>query len=232
MVFGYATGFEARLDLSALNGNNGFRLDGLGAFDHSGYSVSGAGDINGDGVDDLIIGAPEVSVATGSFRAGQSYVVFGSKSGFPASPDLAALDGTNGFVLEGGAEYQAIGFSVSAAGDVNGDGIDDVIIGAIGAGPNGKPGAGRSYLVFGSNSGFAASLRLRDLDGSNGFAIDGISPSDYSGSSVSAAGDVNGDEIDDLTSCSGRAQSFPQLSSCPPSTAATASLSVDSRAMA
>ena len=62
----------------------------------SGISVAGAGDVNGDGIDDLIIGAPDAVS-----DAGESYVVFGSAAGFGASLDLAALDGTNGFRLDG-----------------------------------------------------------------------------------------------------------------------------------
>ncbi len=57
MVFGRDTGFDAALELSELDGSNGFVLNGIDEYDRSGRSVSGAGDINGDGIDDLIIGA-------------------------------------------------------------------------------------------------------------------------------------------------------------------------------
>ena len=93
MVFGSAAGFAASLDLAALDGTNGFRLDGIDADDRSGVSVAGAGDVNGDGIDDLIIGAPGADPG-GRYYAGESYVVFGSAAGFAASLDLAALDGS------------------------------------------------------------------------------------------------------------------------------------------
>ncbi len=75
MVFGRDTGFDAALELSELDGSNGFVLNGIDEGDFSGYSVSGAGDINGDGIDDLIIGAPYAD-PNGSY-SGESYVVFG-----------------------------------------------------------------------------------------------------------------------------------------------------------
>jgi Ca2+-binding RTX toxin-like protein len=197
VVFGSKSGFGASFNLSALNGSNGFAINGIAANDYSGRSVSSAGDVNGDGIDDLIIGAPFAS-RNGIFSAGQSYVVFGSNSGFGASFNLSTLNGSNGFAINGIATYDQSGNSVSSAGDVNGDGIDDLIIGAFGASRNGIIAAGQSYVVFGSNSGFAAGLDLSTLNGSNGFAINGIAADDVSGFSVSSAGDVNGDGFDDL----------------------------------
>ena len=197
MVFGAAGGFAPSLSLAALDGTNGFRLDGIDADDRSGNSVSSAGDVNGDGYDDLIIGAFDAD-PNGNSRAGESYVVFGAAGGFTPSLSLGALDGTNGFRIDGVDATDLSGTSVSGAGDVNGDGIDDIIIGAQRADPNGNNGAGESYVVFGTAGGFAPSLSLATLDGSNGFRIDGIDAGDESGSRVSAAGDVNGDGFDDL----------------------------------
>ena len=187
--------FGSTFNLSELNGSNGFAINGIGVFAQSGWSVSSAGDVNGDGFDDLIIGAPTVA-PNGIPNAGQSYVVFGSNSGFGAGLDLSTLDGSNGFAINGIANYFS-GRSVSSAGDVNGDGFDDLIIGATAADPNGI-GSGQSYVVFGRNSGLDASFNLSTLDGSNGFAINGIAAFDNSGRSVSSAGDVNGDGFDDL----------------------------------
>ncbi len=94
-------------------------------------SVSGAGDINGDGIDNVIIGAP-YTYFDGLSQVGVSFVVFGSSTWFPAGVDLATLDGSSGFQLIGVDSYDLTGMSVSGAGDINGDGIDDVIIGAPG----------------------------------------------------------------------------------------------------
>ncbi|MDO8346013.1 MAG: hypothetical protein Q7T48_22635, partial [Cellvibrio sp.] len=195
VVFGKASGFSANFDLSTLNGNNGFRLDGVAAHDFSGRSVSNAGDVNGDGFDDLIVGAYGANPNGDS--SGSSYVVFGKASGFCATMDLSSLDGSDGFRLDGMTAGDSSGWPVSNAGDVNGDGFDDVIIGAHYAGPNGHS-SGSSYVVFGKASGFSATMDLSSLDGSNGFRLDGVTLYDQSGSSVSNAGDVNGDGFDDV----------------------------------
>ncbi|MEI1376162.1 hypothetical protein PQG02_24290 [Nostoc sp. UHCC 0926] len=195
VVFGSKGGFSAQFNLSTLNGSNGFAINGINPGDFSGWSVSSAGDFNGDGIDDLIIGA--YSADPNGFRTGQSYVVFGSKGGFGAQLNLSTLNGSNGFAINGINENDQSGASVSSAGDINGDGIDDLIIGAQRASPNGLE-SGQSYVVFGSKGGFDTELNLSTLNGSNGFVINGINKYDGSGNSVSSAGDINGDGIDDL----------------------------------
>ena len=134
VVFGKASGFGANLNLSSLNGANGFKISGVAAADYSGR-VASAGDFNGDGFADLIIGA-EGADPHGS-NSGASYVVFGKASGFGANLDLSALNGTNGFKLSGVAAVDQSGISVASAGDVNGDGFADLIIGADTADPHG-----------------------------------------------------------------------------------------------
>ncbi|EDX78238.1 FG-GAP repeat domain protein [Coleofasciculus chthonoplastes PCC 7420] len=204
VIFGSSSFTVASLDLSSLNGNNGFVINGIDEFDRSGLSVSGAGDINGDGIDDLIISASSAD-PNGIRFAGETYIVFGQSGGFDASFNLSQLDGSNGFVLNGIDEFDRSGLSVSSAGDVNGDGIDDLIIGAPSADPNGNSEAGETYVVFGQSGGFDATFNLSQLDGSNGFVINGIDEFDISGLSVSSAGDVNGDGIDDLIIATGDA---------------------------
>ncbi len=193
--------FPSVIDLSALTGsagaNPGFRLDGIDAGDSSGRSVASAGDVNGDGFADLIIGALRADPG-GDDEAGASYVVFGRASGFATSLDLATLDGTNGFRLDGIDAFDRSGASAASAGDVNGDGFADILIGAFGGEPGGDTYSGESYVVFGKASGFAASLDLAGLDGTNGFRLDGIDAYDRSGRSVASAGDVNGDGFDDI----------------------------------
>ena len=206
VVFGRNTAqtgaFPASLKLSALDGTNGFRLDGVAAGDRSGYSVSGAGDVNGDGLADLLIGA--FGARPNGSLSGASYVVFGRNTAqdpFPASLDLSALDGTNGFHLAGLEPGDRSGRAVSNAGDVNGDGLADLLIGAYFADPTANA-SGASYVVFGRNTAqtgpFPASLDLSDLDGTNGFRLDGVAEGDLSGFAVSNAGDVNGDGLADL----------------------------------
>ncbi|PSJ16539.1 integrin alpha [Nitrosomonas supralitoralis] len=195
VIFGKDSGFSATLNLSSLDGSNGFRLDGAAAGDVSGASLNNAGDVNGDGFADLLIGA--VSADPNGSGSGSSYVVFGKASGFDATLNLSSLDGNNGFRLDGAAEYDSSGASVSSAGDVNGDGFADLLVGAPNAGRNGYYASGSSYVVFGKAAGFSATLNLSNLDGSNGFRLDGAS-SDSAGFSVSGAGDVNGDGFADL----------------------------------
>jgi hypothetical protein len=152
-------------------------INGIDPGDNSGWSVSSAGDVNGDGFDDILIGAPDAD-PNGKDRAGETYVVFGSDAGFDPSLELSSLetgDGSKGFVLKGIAEEDESGWSVSSAGDINGDGFDDILIGAPDADPNGYF-SGETYVVFGSDAGFAPSLDLSSLemgDGSKGFVLKG-----------------------------------------------------------
>jgi Ca2+-binding RTX toxin-like protein len=191
-----ASGAAAALDLATLDGTSGFTLIGIDDLDSSGLSVSSAGDVNGDGFDDVVVGAPGAR-ADGTGGVGESYVVFGKASwaGTP-SLDLASLDGTSGIRLFGTFAYGQSGFSASTAGDVNGDGFADLIVGARNAGVGFE---GESYVVLGKASwAETPSLDLATLDGTNGFRLVGIDPGDYSGFSVSSAGDVNGDGFDDM----------------------------------
>jgi len=203
VVFGGpGVGAGGAINLSSLNGANGFVLNGALKHDESGFSVSSAGDVNDDGYDDIIIGAPYAG-PNGQAHAGASFVVFGGPGvGAGGAMNLSSLNGTNGFVLNGIKKYDESAHSVSSAGDVNGDGYDDVIVGAWLAGPNGQAEEGASYVVFGGpavgGGSAAGAINLSSLNGTNGFMIKSTGPGRRSGASVSSAGDVNGDGIDDL----------------------------------
>ncbi|MEL7085745.1 MAG: hypothetical protein AAGM36_14750 [Cyanobacteria bacterium J06597_1] len=202
VLFGSPQGFDSDVQLSDLDGSNGFFINGIDSYDNFGYSVSNAGDINGDGIDDLIIGAPYADRAGSYDNTGEAYVLFGSSEGFDSSVELSSLlpenggGGSRGFVIPGISEYGNLGV-VSNVGDINGDGIDDLIVGAPSA-DGGEEYSGAAYVVFGQDTEFEASFDLSSLDGSNGFVINGVDRFDNLGSSVSNAGDVNGDGIDDL----------------------------------
>jgi FG-GAP repeat/FG-GAP-like repeat len=194
VVFGKSSG--TFVNLSAVEaGTGGFVINGQAVDDTAGFSVSGAGDVNGDGLADLIVGAVDADPG-GVNHAGKSYVVFGKSSG--TAINLSAVEaGTGGFVISGQSTFDMSGYSVSGAGDLNGDGLADLIVGAIGADPGGLSDAGKSYVVFGKNTGTA--INLSDIEnGAGGFVINGQSAGDSSGISVSGAGDVNGDGLADL----------------------------------
>jgi Ca2+-binding RTX toxin-like protein len=187
--------FATDIATSSLTGTTGFQISGTNGGDGLGFSVS-AGDFNGDGISDLLVGANQAD----GYR-GAGYVIFGKDTGvtgaFAGNINVATLDGTNGFKMPAGASYDYAGTSVANAGDVNGDGIDDLIIGAMGADPNGS-NSGAAYIVFGKTTAFTATVSLTGLDGTTGFRISGEASGDQTGISVSSAGDINDDGIDDI----------------------------------
>ena len=136
----------------------------------AGYSVSGAGDVNGDGYSDIIVGSPSQYV-----DQGRAYVILGSASGPVQSYALSKYGGTG----------DLLGSTVATAGDVNGDGYSDVVIGSRGYGSN----AGRIDLYLGSASGPSSTPAS---------TITGDDTDYYLGSAVASAGDVNGDGYSDL----------------------------------
>jgi hypothetical protein len=185
------------LDLAHLNAAQGVIIKGAAYQDNSGHSVSSAGDFNGDGINDVIVGAPYANPQDRK-KAGSSYVIYGQKNGYPTSIDLTYLNATQGVIIEGAAAYDSSGISVSSAGDMNGDGLSDVIVGAYQSSPQGRIGAGSSYVIYGKKGGYPAPLDLARLNTTQGFMIQGTAAGDNSGYSVSSVGDFNGDGINDV----------------------------------
>jgi len=192
-VFGKTN--STAVELSDIEGGTGgFVINGVSTGDYSGLSVSSAGDVNGDGFADLIVGARRDD--PNESESGASFVVFGKTNGTVV--ELSNIEaGNGGFAINGINANDQSGFSVSSAGDVNGDGLTDLIVGARYDDPNGVSNSGASFVVFGKTNG--TTVELSDIDtGTGGFVINGVSASDNSGFSVSGAGDVNGDGLADL----------------------------------
>ena len=202
VVLGSAS-LPATLNLYSLNGTNGFRLNGAVAGDGAGTSVTGAGDVNNDGFDDVMIGATGADPGSRA-DAGSAYVVLGAAS-FVQTMELSSLNGANGVRLDGATAGDEFGLSVSAAGNVNNDNFDDMLIGAPGADPNGQSAAGSAYVVFGA-ANFSGATDVSTLNGTSGFRLDGVDTDDRAGQSVAGDGDVNGDGFSDVIIGSPRAE--------------------------
>jgi FG-GAP repeat protein len=142
-----------------------------------GYSVGTAGDVNGDGYDDVAVGA--VLYDHGQDGEGRAFVYHGSAAGLSTTPNWTA---------EGNQDFAVFGTSVATAGDANGDGYDDVIVGAYGY-SNGQSGEGRAFVYHGSAAGLSVTPDWT-AESNQDFA-------DF-GWSVSSARDVNGDGYDDV----------------------------------
>lgn len=194
VVFGQNGSRPAFESLGNLGGVRGFRIQGAGSNDQLGFATAPAGDINGDGIDDLILGAGDADTA--GTDSGAAYVVFGRSSAFPASLSVTQLDGSIGFRLTGAAANDGAGFGVAGVGDFNGDGRDDLAVGAPGFDIPGLGSTGAAFVVYGRNS-FPASLALASLDASTGLRIEGAAAGDFAGQRI-AAGDINGDGRADL----------------------------------
>lgn len=197
VIFGNDGGFGDSFDLSSLNGDNGFILRGADPGDLAGSSVSAAGDLNGDGIDDVLIGSP-LADAGNRVDAGNAYVFYGSTDDFVFIYDLGALNASNGFTINGRDAGDGAGISVALAGDVNGDGRSDILVGADNREHQSLPNTGTTHVVFGADDGFGEALNVSQLNGSNGFSINGFEPFGFSGRSVAGAGDINGDGYDDI----------------------------------
>ncbi|MEQ9094865.1 MAG: GC-type dockerin domain-anchored protein [Phycisphaerales bacterium] len=175
---------------------------GEGAEHRCGYAVSGIGDFNGDGMSDFAISATEAGY--GAFRqSGETYVIYGRPADDPFPPTLAPdqLDGRNGFRIHGVQRRDFSGIGLDGGGDLNGDGLSDILVGAPFA-TRAWNDSGEVSVIFGGDGVrrplAPAVLNIADLDGQNGLRILGGLNGGFAGFSVSFVGDVNGDGRGDM----------------------------------
>lgn len=199
-------------DIRTSDGTAGFAINGS-PDNWAGRAVASAGDINGDGLADLVVGTPLADVG-GVFNTGQAYVIYGQSDASPfAELNLTSLepgnggDGSRGFVIRGFAGGETAGSAVGTLGDINGDGYDDLGIGAFRAAPGAIPSQGAAYVIFGRGPGedaFGAEFQLSDLTGeatNNGqgiYMLGGVEGFLQFGAFFDGLGDFNGDGLNDF----------------------------------
>jgi len=197
LVYGHDGAQTPLINLTSVGTTEaGFQLIGPNVTfpEQVGRSVANLGDIDGDGIDDFAVGAPMADLSGSQTNdQGRVYIVYGSTSASNQTLDTSFLNGTNGFILNGVSLVAETGTSVQSAGDINGDGRADFIIGA--------PGAARAYVVFGAARGSMAaetSLNSTLLNGTAGFTVTHSNTQTQTGFSVAGVGDVNGDGYEDF----------------------------------
>jgi hypothetical protein len=207
----------ATVNLADLTPTQGFQIDGAVSAsgdqpgDLAGMSVAAAGDVNGDGYGDFLIGAPRALVSSQLANPGSVYVVFGGPNltGFnlaniaTAGPNGTAggfqIQGPPASLITGGLDARPFGYALAGGGagatetgaDINGDGLDDIVLGESDYN-NGYTsyGNGAAWVIFGKTTGTTVSVSSL---GSQGFEVLGPTAGANLGASVSMAGDQNGD---------------------------------------
>lgn len=165
-------------DLSNTEEEGNYKIKGVTLDEQLGYSVSGGGDVNGDGYGDVIMSAPYANTP-----AGVVYVLFGTAND-EVNEDLNDIK--NGFIIYGISEGDDFGCSIDISGDYNGDGYSDIMIGASESNKKGS-----IYIIYGRPS-FNTSFHLdTDLNNNTGLTIEGMYEGGNAGFSVSNAGTVH-----------------------------------------
>jgi len=172
----------ALYNLGSIPDDVGDTISGPGLAAHAGTAIAGGCDVNGDGIADLIIGAPPAGTPGG----GEVYVIYGNAAGVPPPFSVNSAD----VAIIGENDGDGLGSAI-ACGDVNGDGIDDMVLTAPGFAP-----AGYAYVIYGG-LGLPPTIDLTTLTGTQGMRIPGLVSGTFFGTAA-AVGDINGDGFADI----------------------------------
>ena len=184
VVYGQSE-FEPELDLNTLASGEGFTITEEGSSESDRLTSAFSKDINGDGIDDIVIQKTIVSSETEeeeTTEADRVFVIYGSSENTETTIDLANLDGNNGFTFNSQTELQSIV-------DINGDNLQDLFVQ--------DTTDNQTYVIFGSDS-IAANFDFSSLDGTNGFVIENTNIESQTIANFGIIGDINGDSIEDV----------------------------------
>ncbi len=175
IIFGSVNAYPSPFDLTTLNGINGFKVEGVAEDERRGASIGKLGDINGDGIDDIALAS----------QGDKHMFLYGRSTGFSATITMNEITATIGFIFT----ESGVG-EIKGAGDVNGDGINDILLGQY-------AWSGTTYILFGRNSNFPLDVDASWLDGTRGFKLGKVS-ANISAFYVASAGDINADGYADV----------------------------------
>lgn len=179
LLFGQNGAISGSVNPLSISSPQGIEIDGLSGY-RVGESVASAGDFNDDGIGDFIVGAPGGDAA---------YLVYGKAQGTGWTVDLTSPD-TNVWIKLSGPSSSGFGDTVLSVGDMNGDGRSDILVADDNAGTD------HAYVFYGTAT--QADMNAANLNGSNGFTIDGTNANGLKLKSGGAVGDFNGDGRDDF----------------------------------
>jgi len=189
LIYGRSSGFSSTVSLSGKP-----EFTGEAAGDTAGASVAAAGDVNGDGYADFLIGAPFND--DGGLNSGAAYLVYGKSNRYSGTQSLSPDSYANVVEFTGEAASNQLGFSVSGAGDVDGDGKSDIMMGAP-YNSDVATEAGSAYVVYGRTAKYTSTHSLDNGDStymnSTTLELTGVAISEHAGYSMSGVGDVDGD---------------------------------------
>lgn len=196
LIYGSKNSFPAVVSLAEVRGINfdGDPLSQLGAVPRS------AGDVDGDGYDDFVAGAPSANgiyenYASFPYKMGNVYLLYGTNEVVPSPVYVDQLNGKNGTKIIGAQTLDAIGYCIAGIGDINHDGYADIGVSAVRYSlPNQQ---GQVYVIYGNSERFPAVISLSDI-AQYGFSFTGLYNEDHLGAMIVGLGDVNGDKIDDF----------------------------------